>query len=130
MRQVLLPKKFYLLFFKNFNFQLDYVKNLINEARQISKQEQYASFKANTNSSKSTKSTFDKKSSKDTEVRHGSSVISNEKVLLQSVEGLVSAIKSGKLIKEQELSDQRIQSILNRVIERKEIVGMFNDKNV
>ena len=62
---------------------------------------------------------------KDIETRNSSSVTNNEKVLLQSVEGLVSAIKSGKLIKEQELSDQRIQSILNRVIERKEIVGML-----
>lgn len=98
----------------------------MNEAREISKIDQQMLTKANTNSSKSTKSHIDKKSQKESETRNSSSVaVSNEKVLLKSVESLVSAIKSGKLLKEQELSDQRIKSILNRVLDRKESIGML-----
>ena len=44
--------------------------------------------------------------------------ISNEKKLLKSVEGLISAIKSGQLVKEQENSSKRIQEILGSVLDK------------
>lgn len=42
----------------------------------------------------------------------------NEKKLLKSVEGLISAIKSGQLIIEQEQSNKRIQEILGSVLDK------------
>ena len=44
--------------------------------------------------------------------------ITNEKKLLKSVEGLISAIKSGQLVKEQENSSKRIQEILGSVLDK------------
>jgi hypothetical protein len=44
--------------------------------------------------------------------------ISSEKKLLKSVEGLISAIKSGQLVKEQETSSKRIQEILGSVLDK------------
>ena len=44
--------------------------------------------------------------------------ITNEKRLLKSVEGLISAIKSGQLVKEQENSSKRIQEILGSVLDK------------
>jgi hypothetical protein len=49
--------------------------------------------------------------------------------LKKKVENLVSGIKSGKLIEEQERSDQRIKDILNRVLKihagRELIIGLL-----
>lgn len=48
-----------------------------------------------------------------------------EKNLLKSVESLITSIKSGQLIKEQELSNKRIQEILANVLD-KESLRAFN----
>ena len=53
-----------------------------------------------------------------------------EKVLLKSVESLITAIKSGHLIKEQEESNQRIQEILGNILDKTnnpEIFDLFED---
>ena len=44
--------------------------------------------------------------------------ISKEKQLLKSVEGLISAIKSGQLVREQEQSSKRMQEILGSVLDK------------
>jgi hypothetical protein len=56
----------------------------------------------------------------------------NEKMLLKSVEELIMTIKSGELIKEQELSNKRIQEILSTVLDKTSLALLdpsFSDKD-
>ena len=48
----------------------------------------------------------------------------NERGLLKSVEGLILAIKTGQLVKEQEQSNRRIQEILGRVLDKESLSMM------
>ena len=98
------------------------MKNLVKEAQEVSAHETNEYIKNEL--TKTFRPSTDKRKDNETKNLITNNDTINEKVLLKSVESLVSAIKSGKLIKEQELSDNRIKSILNRVIERKEI-GKF-----
>jgi len=46
----------------------------------------------------------------------------NEKLLLKSVETLISAIKSGELVKQQDESDKKIQEILSTILDEKSML--------
>jgi hypothetical protein len=46
----------------------------------------------------------------------------NERLLLSTVEGLISAIKSGQIIKEQEESNKHIHNILSTILDKESII--------
>lgn len=104
--------------------QIDYVKGLVEEARNLSTRKYHATDEINYNTKDKIKKIgkfVNRHFQNDSEMKENifSAKVENinEKSLLQSVESLILAIKSGKLVEEQERSNVRIQNILNTVVE-------------
>lgn len=106
--------------------EIDDVKNLIEEAKLFT---QYGAQKTFDSTNKSIKSPNKSINEIKSSAKTFGTINSNEKILLKNVETLIGAIRSGDLIKEQELSDKRIEEILNKVLDRPFILNEQENVN-